>query len=337
MLVHFRLNVPTDLVADVHDLLTDDARMTNVTHLAGASLTPKGDVFEADVAREAASAVIDELDSIGLAQQGGIVLTNPLGAPFEAAQQVERAAHGDPDDAVIWRLVEQEAEGASRPTPTYLVFLVIATALASIAVITDSAVLVVGAMVVGPEFAVVSAAATGLALRKWPLALRSAWTLTWTFVFAIAVITVLGFVAVRTGLVTPHDITRPRPQTGFIWRPDVWSFIVALLAGAAGVLAMATDKTSAMVGVFISVTTVPAAGNLALGLAIGSGEEIGGSLAQLLINLGGMVVAGVVTLFVQRLVWRHLGEDRRRSLQHRRYARTHPERYVAPVAGTSRH
>ena len=31
---------------------------------------------------------------------------------------------------------------------------------------------------------------------------------------------------------------RPRPQTGFIWHPDRWSFIVALMAGAAGVLAM---------------------------------------------------------------------------------------------------
>ena len=64
-------------------------------------------------------------------------------------------------------------------------------------------------------------------------------------------------------------VTRPRPNTGFIWHPDMWSFMVALVAGAAGVLALAIEKTSTMVGVFISVTTVPAAGNLALGLAVG--------------------------------------------------------------------
>ena len=47
------------------------------------------------------------------------------------------------------------------------------------------------------------------------------------------------------------------------------------LAGAAGVLALAIQKTATMVGVFISVTTVPAAGNLALGLALGEPGEIG--------------------------------------------------------------
>ncbi len=71
-------------------------------------------------------------------------------------------------------------------------------------------------------------------------------------------------------------MTRPRPNTGFIWHPDAWSFIVALLAGAAGALALAIEKTATMVGVFISVTTVPAAGNLALGLAVWESGEIDG-------------------------------------------------------------
>ena len=31
--------------------------------------------------------------------------------------------------------------------------------------------------------------------------------------------------------VTSEEVTRARPQTGFIWRPDIWSFVVALLAG----------------------------------------------------------------------------------------------------------
>ena len=53
-----------------------------------------------------------------------------------------------------------------------------------------------------------------------------------------------------------------------------------------------------MVGVFISVTTVPAAGNLALGLAPWQPSEILGSLEQLGVNIAGMVVAGVLVLAV---------------------------------------
>lgn len=320
MLVHFRLNVPTALVDEVRSLLVGDERVTNVTHLVGASARPEGDVIEADVAREAASAVLDDLNSTGLDQDGGIVLTQPLGVPFAEAQRVDEASHGDPDDAVIWSLIERDAEAASHVTPSYLTFLVIATMLAAVAVITDSAVLVVGAMVVGPEFAVVAAIATAIALRKPRLALRNTWVLLWTFAAAIAVVTALAWLATLGGLITPADVAKARPQTDFIWRPDVWSFIVALLAGAAGVLAMATDRTNAMVGVFISVTTVPAAGNLALGIAVLDGKEMSGSLTQLALNLAGMILAGVVTLAAQRIVWRHVSAATRHRSSERRLA-----------------
>jgi hypothetical protein len=66
---------------------------------------------------------------------------------------------------------------------------------------------------------------------------------------------------------------------------------------------MAIDKTSTMVGVFISVTTIPAAGNLSLGIAFWAGSEIVGSVEQLVLNVSGMVLAGFVVLLYQRLLW----------------------------------
>ena len=92
MLVHLRLNVPTDLTDAVRDTLSDDARLTNLTHLRGASLKPAGDVFEADVAREAATAVLDDLNAVGLGHRGGIVIGQPLGTPFDAAHDVDLVA-----------------------------------------------------------------------------------------------------------------------------------------------------------------------------------------------------------------------------------------------------
>ena len=117
------------------------------------------------------------------------------------------------------------------------------------------------------------------------------------------VITLVAVVGRVTGFISLEEITRPRPNTGFIWHPDQWSFIVALLAGAAGTLALALSKTATMVGVFISVTTVPAAGNLALGLAFLDGTEIRGSAAQLGINIVCMVIAGAIVLIVMRWCW----------------------------------
>src|SRR6185295_18645735 len=119
----------------------------NVTLERGASLAPQGDLVECDVAREKAGAILTELRGLGVDEVGGIVLSTPTGAPFRAARRLEASAPGHPDDAVIWEAVEAQAEAGAVPTVSYHVFLVIAVALASIAVITDSAVLVVGAMV----------------------------------------------------------------------------------------------------------------------------------------------------------------------------------------------
>ncbi len=303
MLVHLRLTVPADLTPRVRALLLEDDCATNVTVVEGAALEPQGDLVECDVARERVGSVLSELGRLGLEQRGGIVLTTPTGAPFDAAKRLEAAAPGHPDDAVIWESVEDIATAGAVPTVSFHVFLVIAVALAAIAVINDSSVLVVGAMVVGPEFSAVAAASAGIVLRRPALVWRSLRLLVLAFCFAVVVVTVLALVGRGLGLVEAADVTRPRPNTGFIWHPDAWSFVVALLAGAAGALALAIEKTATMVGVFISVTTVPAAGNLALGLAVWESGEIVGSLEQLGANIGGMILSGTLLLALMRWCW----------------------------------
>lgn len=303
MLVHVRITVPAELTEPVVDVLANPEWVTNLVVQRGVCLQPEGDLVECDVAREIVSVVLDDLADLGVSDRGGIVVSTPTATPFAAVERLEKAVPGDPEDAVIWRSVRDNANSLSRPTVSYHVFLVLALLLAAIAVIEDSSILVIGAMVVGPEFGAVGAICVGLVFRQWPLVSRSLRLLVFGFAFAIVVVALLSLVARGTGLVTPELVTRPRPQTQFIWHPDRWSFIVAVVAGMAGVLALATEKTSTMVGVFISVTTVPAAGNLALGLAVWQRTEIVGSAEQLAVNLGGMVVAGTVFLLVQRLVW----------------------------------
>lgn len=303
MLLHLRLTVPSALTDDVVDLLRYDDCSANLTLTRGASLSPEGDLVECDVARELAGEVIGRLKGLGLHETGGILVTTPTSTPFRAARRLEEAAPGDPDDAVIWDTVIEQCYAASRATVSYYLFFVLASLLAAIAVITDSSVLVVGAMVVGPEFGTVAAVATGLVFGRLGLTWKALRLLVSGVLVSVVVVALLSLVAGLTGLITAEMVTRPRPQTGFIWHPDRWSFIVALIAGAAGVLAMTTARANAMVGVFISVTTIPAVGNLALALGVWAPSEIRGSTAQLAVNIAGMVLAGVVVLVLQRLLW----------------------------------
>jgi uncharacterized hydrophobic protein (TIGR00271 family) len=317
MLLNLRLYVPPSLVAPVQALLGSDRRVAGLAVLPGASRVPPGDVILVDVPREAASEILDALEDLGLGDVGSVVVTEVEGAPFRGAQRAERAAPGSPDDGVLWRLVQEEAEADSRGSWSFYTFLTVAVALAAIAVITDSSVLVVGAMVVGPEFAAIAAAATGIVLGQLDITRRAIWLLVRSFTAAVLVVMVLALLARTVGWVTPGMVTHARPLTGFIWHPDHWSFVVAVMAGVAGVISLTAGKASALVGVFISVTTVPALGNLALGLAVWSPVEVRGSLLQLGLNLLGLVLAGVATLSVQRLGSR-LPNGRRRGSEGRR-------------------
>lgn len=306
-MIHLRLVVPPDVTDDVLDTLCGDRRVTHLVVLRGAAVRPDGDVVTLDVAREAASEVIATVRALGVDGsdgRGGIAIEQVDAAPSRSARAAERAAPGSPDDGIVWDVVVDRARDDARSSWSFYAFLCLATTIASVAVITDSAILVVGAMVVGPEFGPVSALAVALALRRARLARDALALLATGFATAIAATGALALLARAAGWVVAADVSRRRPLTAFIWTPDRWSFVVALLAGAAGVLSLTAGRSNVLVGVFISVTTVPAAGNLALALALWVPGEIAGSAAQLGVNLVGLTLAGTTLLAVQRVATR---------------------------------
>ena len=77
----------------------------------------------------------------------------------------------------------------------------------------------------------------------------------------------------------PDELAEPcrGPATLFISHPDEYSVLVALLAGVAGALSLSTAKSGALVGVLISVTTIPAAANVGVAAAYGDWSEMAGA------------------------------------------------------------
>ncbi|MDQ6527129.1 DUF389 domain-containing protein [Nocardioides sp. LHD-245] len=309
---HLRITSPRDLTPAVLDVLRADPAVTSLTCVRGAALIPEGDLVEADVPREAVNEVVDALREMGVPREGSIHVAPVTTWLSQAGLDAERRTPGSSADSVVWADVTQRAYEESELNWTFLTFMSLATLIASIAIVLDSQILVIGAMVLGPEF--VPIAALGLALvRRRPSLLRfAARSLVVGFGVAIAATTLAALVARWLGWVTHDMVTAPRPATGFIYTPDKWSFIVAVVAAAAGALSLTSAKVGGLSGVFISVTTIPAAGNVALGLAFGLPDEIRGSILQLLLNVCGMAVAGWLTLTFQQAVWSRMSERRMR-------------------------
>lgn len=308
-MLHLQLRVPADRVEQVVDLLRADDTVANVVVLPDAYVKPVGHLVLADVAREGANPVVAELRRLGLHHDGLIMLTEPATILSADADRAERAAPGDPDDSVVWDVVENRLRAESRLNVSFIGFLTLATLIAGIGRYLDQPILIVGAMVVGPEFAPVAAICLGLArprLSLLPAALR---TLCVGFAVAVLVSAPLWLLGTVTGVVSPRTAGAGE-LTRFIVEPDRWSLVVALLAGVAGMLSLTTSKSGPLVGVFISVTTVPSVGTFALGLGTGSWSDLGAAASQLGLNVTGLVVAGTATLLVQRLVWGRLQRPR---------------------------
>jgi uncharacterized hydrophobic protein (TIGR00271 family) len=99
----------------------------------------------------------------------------------------------------------------------------------------------------------------------------------------------------------PENFQETRhPFTDFITDPTFLSFFVAFVAGSAGVLSLTAAKSGALVGVLVSVTTIPAASNIGVAAAYGEWGDARRAATQLGLNLAGIVAAGVLTLFIQR-------------------------------------
>jgi uncharacterized hydrophobic protein (TIGR00271 family) len=333
-MLHLRLTSPTSLTDTVIAHLRSDPAVTALAVVRGAALRPAGDLITAELPREAANEIVDHLRELGVHREGSIHLEPVRTWISRSGFDAERRTPGSSADAVVWADVTQKAYEESELNWTYLSFMTMATVIAGIAIVLDSQILVIGAMVLGPEFVAVAALGLGLVRRRYSLCFLAARTLIVGFLVAIGV-TALAAVAARAlGWVVVEDITGPRPETAFIYTPDKWSFIVAVIAAAAGVLSLTSAKVGGLSGVFISVTTVPAAGNIALGLAFGAGHEIWGSALQLAVNLSGMAVAGWLTLALQEVAWSRMSARRRRILRAVRGEESGgSERFQPPMAG----
>lgn len=305
-MLHLRVISPTDQRDAVMAVLQDNPGVTHIVIHRDAAVEPRGDEITADIARESANEVIDALKKLRVKDRGAITLDFVDTVLSARAYRAEDAADGDPADAVVWDELAVRTREESSLNVTFLAFLCVACLIASIGVVTDSPVTVVGATVVGPEFGPLAALAVSLVRRRRYLARRAALALLIGFPVAMLVTSVAVLAGEAIGWITVTS-TSELDEVDFIFQVGPLSFVVAFLAGTAGMLSLITSKSAALVGVFISVMTVPAAGFAVVAGTVGDWNIAAKSASQLAVNLVAIVLAGVLVLWTRRLA------DRRHS------------------------
>ncbi|MCK7677810.1 DUF389 domain-containing protein [Corynebacterium sp. CCM 9186] len=286
--------------APVIDLLSDVRGVTHLIRTRDAALSPPGDVIEAVIPRGLVQPLVDDLTELGVDESGEISFRDidlVVSRTVDAACEDVTADSGA--DPLVWDELIEETDEGSELNPEFLIFLVIACLLAAIGVITHSAVLIVGAMVVSPDFGPLAGLAVAVVGQRRKLAAEATSAITVGFPVGIAA-TGLSALLARSAGILPGDSLDDLGSVSFVYQVGPYSLIVALLAGMAGMLALTSRKSTALVGVFISITTVPAAGFCALAAVNGDWSRSGEALLQLLINIAGVLVAGIITLWFRR-------------------------------------
>jgi uncharacterized hydrophobic protein (TIGR00271 family) len=311
-MVHLRIVVPSYQAGHALDLLHNTPSVCNLIYLERAAHRPEGDVILCDVAREDASVIVSDLKELNVHHEGSIAMEDVDSLISAAATRAEEAAVGAPSDAVVWEEVETRTSENIELSASFLAFMALAMLIAAVGILTDQVILIIGAMVVGPEFGPIAGLSVAAVQRRMDLAKRSFVALAIGFPLGIT-LTFLGTLALDGVDLIPEGFAQEdHPFTDFISNPDEFSVIVAFLAGLAGVLSLTNAKSGALVGVLISVTTIPAAANIGVAAALGDGEEWVGAMAQLALNLGAIFLACIGTLYVQRRLY----QRRRRAHLH---------------------
>ncbi|MEY2243139.1 DUF389 domain-containing protein [Streptomyces sp. BF23-18] len=311
-MIHVRAVSPPDLTDQVVDFLSGDPSVLNLIVQRGAARHPDGDGIVCDVLTGAANDVLRALRALHLDSRGSIVI-EPVDMAFVGGGAAAAHGLGALTHAPVWDQVEARIRAQGTYAPSFYLYLVIAGLLGAVGIVTNSQILIVAAMVVGPEYGAIVSIALGIDRHNGPRIRQGLRALLVGFLLAIVVTFLFALLIRACDFESKAFSLGLRPVSDLIDTPNFFSFAVAGLAGIVGVVSLTEAKTSALLGVFISVTTIPAAADIAVSAAFGSASSAWGSLVQLLVNIVVLIVVGTATLRCQRALWRRVALRRARA------------------------
>ena len=242
-MLQLRIISPPDLTATVLQELADAPGVTHITVDRGAATEPPGDVVSCDVVRASVNPLIRRLRSAGATERGGITMTELETVISGAADRAQAEILTPEIDTIVWEEVSARTSDDSMFSVSFGVLMVLAGIIAAIAVVTNNPVLIVGAMIVSPDYGPMAALTVALVNRAYGGAWRSFRALALGFPMAAVAALLLTLAARGLGRIPAAYLAGQRPLTGLLIGANLGAFVVAFVAGAAGIIALGRAKS----------------------------------------------------------------------------------------------
>ncbi|WP_435358511.1 DUF389 domain-containing protein [Haloarchaeobius sp. DFWS5] len=192
--------------------------------------------------------------------------------------------------------IRKRAEDLQPNRPTYIALAFLSALVAAAGLLLDSAIVVVGAMVISPFAGSSLSASVGAVIDDWDMVVHS--TVSQLLGLAIGFVGAASVAAVlRWTQFVPEKlvVTQLGVLSSFV-TPNVLTLAIAVCAGAAGALALATDLPVSIAGVAVAAALVPSAATAGIGTVWGDWVVVVGAVVLLAMNIVFINLTAYLTL-----------------------------------------
>jgi len=247
--------------------------------------------------------ILDQLRDVGIEQNAYTVVIEAQTVVSERFEALEERYKSDEDDTGNGRRIAREelVSRADEMAPTikpYVLMTTVSAVVATAGLILDSPAVVVGSMVIAPLIGPAMATSVGTVVDDPGLALRGVKLQALGGVVAVGAAATFALLIRLTNVVPlSADEVFAIGEVNERLAPDVLSLVIALGAGAAGAVSLASGVSSALVGVMIAAALVPPTAVVGIGIAWGEPATVLGSGVLVLVNVLAINLVALVVLW----------------------------------------
>jgi uncharacterized hydrophobic protein (TIGR00341 family) len=210
------------------------------------------------------------------------------------------------------------AEDMAPPLSTFVVMTIVSAVVATTGLLSNSAAVIIGAMIIAPVMGPAISASVGSVLYEPKLFRRGVGLQVLGVLLAIVSGLVFSLLVKETLLVPPGFNPIEVPQVQERLTPNILSLVLAVGAGVAAVFSLTRGVSSVLVGAMIAVALVPPAATVGIGIAWNAPLAIIEAGTLLLVNILAVNLVALSLLWISG--YRPVSEDRegyarRRTLQ----------------------
>jgi len=214
--------------------------------------------------------------------------------------------------------IRERAEDLTPGTLTYLAFAIASAVVAVGGLLLDSAIVIVGAMVIAPFAGSTLSTSVGAVVNDHDMVVDSATSQVMGLVVAYVGAVAMSALLIRSDFVAATLDIANVGQVGAFVTPNLLTLVIAIAAGFAGALAVATDLPVSLAGVAVAAAIVPAAAVAGIGTVWGQPIVVAGAVVLLLMNIVFVNLTAYCTLLLlgyRSSFLQHVREDTSVSLR----------------------